>query len=225
MTACNQNVENAKSIAQLTENDVPISRIDPTDWYVGLKNPSLQLMVYGEGIRDAEVSVSGAKIDSLVRLDSPNYLLVYLNVKGCKAGTLPLTFTLGEKQTTIAYELNQRNPHVLKYLIQNSIWWIETIGINGIRMDTYPYADRIAMAEWMRVLGEETDGWWHGYNRIYNSLVYDYLYEKPSNVMAFIENHDTDQLQREAKDVVTGQKYDLTKDLTLAPRQTLIVEF
>ena len=39
------------------------------------------------------------------------------------------------------------------------------------------------------------------------------------------ENHDTDQLQREAKDVVTGQKYDLTKDLTLAPRQTLIVEF
>ena len=641
LTACNQNVENAKSIAQLTENDVPISRIDPTDWYVGLKNPSLQLMVYGEGIRDAEVSVSGAKIDSLVRLDSPNYLLVYLNVKGCKAGTLPLTFTLGEKQTTIAYELkqrdmagderigfsnadvlyllmpdrfaqgenhptqiesmnayredrsqpslrhggdlngirqhldyftelgvtalwftpvlennspdtegkystyhgyattdyyrvdprfgtneqyrqlvdeahekglkvvmdmifnhcglehpwladlpskdwlnlkettdttelqhsydltsykltpvldpyaseidlrestegwfvptmpdlNQRNPHVLKYLIQNSIWWIETIGINGIRMDTYPYADRIAMAEWMRVLGEEypnfntvgetwvtepaytaawqkdskltspntqlstvnsqlsthnshlptvmdfsffdklnqakheeTDGWWHGYNRIYNSLVYDYLYENPSNVMAFIENHDTDrflgngqdtlllkqalallltmnrtpqlyygtevlmngtkeitdgyvrndfpggfpgdthnaftaegrtpaeqamftwlsnllhwrngnetiirgyqtqfcpwkgvyvlarrwhrntvmtilngtsqpavlevsrykelfdtdQLQREAKDVVTGQKYDLTKDLTLAPRQTLIVEF
>ena len=332
-------------------------------------------------------------------------------------------------------DLNQRNPHVLKYLIQNSIWWIETIGINGIQMDTYPYADRIAMAEWMRVLGEEypnfntvgetwvtepaytaawqkdskltspntqlstvnsqlsthnshlptvmdfsffdklnqakheeTDGWWHGYNRIYNSLVYDYLYENPSNVMAFIENHDTDrflgngqdtlllkqalallltmnrtpqlyygtevlmngtkeitdgyvrndfpggfpgdthnaftaegrtpaeqamftwlsnllhwrngnetiirgyqtqfcpwkgvyvlarrwhrntvmtilngtsqpavlevsrykelfdtdQLQREAKDVVTGQKYDLTKDLTLAPRQTLIVEF
>lgn len=251
MTACNQNVENAKSIAQLTENDVPISRIDPTDWYVGLKNPSLQLMVYGKGIRDAEVSVSGAKIDSLVCLDSPNYLLVYLNVKGCKPGTLPLTFTQGNKHTTIAYELkqrdmagderigfsnadvlyllmpdlNQRNPHVLKYLIQNSIWWIETIGINGIRMDTYPYADRIAMAEWMRVLGEETDGWWHGYNRIYNSLVYDYLYENPSNVMAFIENHDTDQLQREAKDVVTGQKYDLTKDLTLAPRQTLIVEF
>lgn len=225
MTACNNRVKDAKTLAQLTENDVPISRIDPTDWYVGLKNPSLQLMVYGEGIRDAEVSVSGAKIDSLVRLDSPNYLLVYLNVKGCKAGTLPLTFTLGEKQTTIAYELKQRNPHVLKYLIQNSIWWIETIGINGIRMDTYPYADRIAMAEWMRVLGEETDGWWHGYNRIYNSLVYDYLYENPSNVMAFIENHDTDQLQREAKDVVTGQKYDLTKDLTLAPRQTLIVEF
>ena len=41
-------------------------------------------------------------------------------------------------------DLNQRNPHVIKYLIQNSIWWIETVGIDGIRMDTYPYADRQA---------------------------------------------------------------------------------
>ena len=30
-------------------------------------------------------------------------------------------------------DLNQHNPHVLRYLIQNSIWWIETIGIDGIR--------------------------------------------------------------------------------------------
>ena len=35
---------------------VKITRIDPTDWYVGMKDPTLQLMVYGEGIRDAEVS-------------------------------------------------------------------------------------------------------------------------------------------------------------------------
>ena len=40
---------------------------------------------------------------------------------------------------------------------------------------------------------EETDPWWQGYNRIYNSLVYDYLYPNPSSVMAFIENHDTDR--------------------------------
>jgi glycosidase len=39
---------------------------------------------------------------------------------------------------------------------------------------------------------EETDGWWRGYNRVYNSLCLDYLYPKPENVMAFIENHDTD---------------------------------
>ena len=45
-------------------------------------------------------------------------------------------------------DLNQRNPHVMKYLIQNSIWWIESAKIDGIRMDTYPYADMVAMSRW-----------------------------------------------------------------------------
>ena len=46
-------------------------------------------------------------------------------------------------------DLNQRNPHLMKYLIQNSIWWIEYSKINGIRMDTYPYADSKAMGQWI----------------------------------------------------------------------------
>lgn len=45
-------------------------------------------------------------------------------------------------------DLNQKNPHLMKYLIQNSIWWIESSKINGIRMDTYPYADMHGMAQW-----------------------------------------------------------------------------
>ena len=52
-------------------------------------------------------------------------------------------------------DLNQRNPHLMRYLIQNSKWWIETAGIDGIRMDTYPYAFRESMAEWMRELNDE----------------------------------------------------------------------
>lgn len=152
-------------------------------------------------------------------------------------------------------DLNQKNPHVMTYLIQNSIWWIETVGIDGIRMDTYPYADAAAMAEWMRQLNEEypnfnvvgetwvtepaytaawqggskvakinsnlksvmdfsffdklnmakneeTDDWWKGYNRIYNSFVYDYLYPNPSSVMAFIENHDTDRFLGNGRDTL-----------------------
>ena len=143
-------------------------------------------------------------------------------------------------------DLNQRNPHLMRYLIQNSIWWIETIGIDGIRMDTYPYAFAEGMAQWMKELdeeypnfntvgetwvtepaytaawqkdsrlsehnsylktvmdfsffdklaqakNEETDAWWKGLNRLYNSFVYDYLYEDPTHVMAFIDNHDTDR--------------------------------
>lgn len=52
-------------------------------------------------------------------------------------------------------DLNQSNPHVLKYLIQNSFWWIEYAGIDGIRMDTYPYADYDAMSQWMAALNAE----------------------------------------------------------------------
>ncbi len=46
-------------------------------------------------------------------------------------------------------DLNQRNPHLMRYLIQNSIWWIESSKINGIRMDTYPYANEQAMGRWI----------------------------------------------------------------------------
>ena len=456
---------------------VKIDRIEPTDWYVGLKDASLQLMVYGKDIKTADVTTDypGVKIDSLVRLDSPNYLLVYMNVKDAQPGTMTLLFQQGKQKKKVNYtlkarekkgeerygfsnadvlymlmpdrfasgrtdndqikgmrpykndrtqpslrhggdlegirqhldyfkelgvtalwftpvlendspdhgtqstyhgyattnyyrvdprfgsneeyrqlcdeahakgikivmdmifnhsgyehpwtldmpskdwlntpewlspenqakavemktmdgaakvndkylqtsykltpvvdpyaskidlhetvdgwfvptmpDLNQRNPHVIKYLIQNSIWWIETVGIDGIRMDTYPYADRDAMAQWMKIIGEEypnfntvgetwvtepaytaawqkdsklseknsylptvmdfafydrinqakneeTDAWWNGFNRIYNNFVYDYLYPNPSNVMAFLENHDTDRFLGEGKDSV-----------------------
>ncbi len=52
-------------------------------------------------------------------------------------------------------DLNQRNRHVAKYLIQNSIWWIEYSGIDGIRQDTHPYADYDMMAKWCKEVTEE----------------------------------------------------------------------
>ena len=426
-----------------------IQRIDPTDWYVGMKNPSLQLMVYGKGIgtlREVTTDYPGVTVDSVVRLDSPNYLLVYLNLSGAQPGTMTLSFSeerearkvqrvqyrlkarevSGDQRqgftnadvlymlmpdrfaqgaghrsqlkgmnayredrtrpslrhggdlegirehldyfcdlgvtalwltpvlennsadtddgfstyhgyaTTDYYrvdprfgtnadyrrlvdeahgrglkvvmdmifnhcgidhpwlkdlpakdwlnqpdyglqtsykltpvmdpyasevdlretvegwfvpsmpDLNQHNPHLMRYLIQNSFWWIETVGIDGIRMDTYPYAYADAMAQWMKELNdeypnfnvvgetwvtepaytaawqrelktvmdfsffdklnqaknEETDEWWQGLNRLYNSFVYDYLYPNPSNVMAFIDNHDTDRFLGEGHDTL-----------------------
>ncbi len=426
-----------------------IQRIDPTDWYVGMKNPSLQLMVYGKGIgtlREVTTDYPGVTVDSVVRLDSPNYLLVYLNLSGAQPGTMTLSFSeergarkvqrvqyrlkaremSGDQRqgftnadvlymlmpdrfaqgaghrsqlkgmnayredrtqpslrhggdlegirehldyfcdlgvtalwltpvlennsadtddgfstyhgyaTTDYYrvdprfgtnadyrrlvdeahgrglkvvmdmifnhcgidhpwlkdlpakdwlnqpgyglqtsykltpvmdpyasevdlretvegwfvpsmpDLNQHNPHLMRYLIQNSFWWIETVGIDGIRMDTYPYAYADAMAQWMKELNdeypnfnvvgetwvtepaytaawqrelktvmdfsffdklnqaknEETDEWWQGLNRLYNSFVYDYLYSNPSNVMAFIDNHDTDRFLGEGHDTL-----------------------
>lgn len=431
---------------------VNIDRVEPTNWYAGMKNPSLQLMVYGKGIKQANVSTdyAGVKVDSVVRLDSPDYLLVYLNLQGAQPGTMKLNFEQGGKKKQVNYEikhrdmpgearqgftnadvlymlmpdrfadgnvknnvvkgmldqrcvrkepslrhggdlegirqhldyfnelgvttlwftpvlendmpsagghssyhgyattdyykvdprfgtnedyrrlvdeahqkglkvvmdmifnhcgsshpwqinppasdwfnqpnyglqtsfkltpcvdpyaseidkreteegwfassmpdLNQNNPHVATYLIQNSIWWVETVGINGIRMDTYPYAYAAPMARWMKQLNEEypnfntvgetwvtqpaytaawqkdsrlakqnsnlktvmdfafyeamdsckhetTDDWWRGFNRVYNTFVYDYLYTDVNHVMAFIENHDTDRFLGEGKDV------------------------
>ena len=453
---------------------VTVDRVDPTDWYVGMKNPSLQLMVYGKNIasvKDVTTDYPGVVIDSIVRLESPNYLLVYLNLRDAQPGTMTLKLTANSQkpkakgqQLTVNYllkqremagskrmgftnadvlymlmpdrfaqgaghnpqvagmrtykedrtqpslrhggdlngirehldyfnelgvtalwltpvlendspddergystyhgyattdyyrvdprfgtnedyrrlcdeahakglkvvmdmifnhsgfehpwtqdmptkdwlnlpdwlkesqgtsnptgtsfqqtsykltpvkdpyasqvdlretvdgwfvptmpDLNQRNPHVMTYLIQNSKWWIETIGIDGIRMDTYPYADAKGMARWMKELdeeypnfntvgetwvtepaytaawqkdsklskdnsylktvmdfsffeklsqakNEETDAWWQGLNRLYNSFVYDYLYEDPDHVMAFVDNHDTDRFLGNGRD-------------------------
>ncbi|MBR1407251.1 MAG: cyclomaltodextrinase N-terminal domain-containing protein, partial [Bacteroidales bacterium] len=52
-------------------------------------------------------------------------------------------------------DLNQRNRHLATYLIQNSIWWIEYSRIDGIRMDTYPYADYDFMVRWCREIEDE----------------------------------------------------------------------
>lgn len=51
-------------------------------------------------------------------------------------------------------DLNQADPYVAKYIIQNTIWWIEYSGIDGIREDTYPYADQKFMAEWAATILE-----------------------------------------------------------------------
>ncbi|MBX2843471.1 MAG: glycoside hydrolase family 13 protein [Flammeovirgaceae bacterium] len=45
-------------------------------------------------------------------------------------------------------DLNQKNALMATYLIQNTIWWTEYLGLAGIRMDTYPYPDKDFMADW-----------------------------------------------------------------------------
>lgn len=52
-------------------------------------------------------------------------------------------------------DLNQSNPFLKKYLIQNTIWWIEYLGIDGIREDTYPYCNQYAMADWNKAILSE----------------------------------------------------------------------
>ena len=102
---------------------VNIDRIEPTDWYAGLKNPTLQLMVYGEGVRSALVTTDypGVTVDSIVRLDSPNYLLVYLNLSGAKPGEMALKFANGKQKKVVKYQLKRYGQKHLIGLFQNLI--------------------------------------------------------------------------------------------------------
>lgn len=52
-------------------------------------------------------------------------------------------------------DLNQRNPLLAAYLIQNTLWWIEYAGLDGIREDTYPYADQAFLRSWVKAVRTE----------------------------------------------------------------------
>ncbi|WP_179021898.1 glycoside hydrolase family 13 protein [Winogradskyella forsetii] len=86
-------------------------------------------------------------------------------------------------------DLNQRNPFMANYIIQNSIWWIETLGLGGIRQDTYPYPDKEFMSNWggaimteypnFSIVGEE----WS-----YNPLLIGYWQEGHENKDGYDSN-------------------------------------
>lgn len=86
-------------------------------------------------------------------------------------------------------DLNQANPHVQKYLVQNSFWWIEYAGIDGIRMDTYPYANYTAMSQWMEALNKE----YPHYNVVGETWVtepaYTAWWQKDSKLSAPLNSH------------------------------------
>ncbi|GIV46109.1 MAG: neopullulanase SusA [Ignavibacterium sp.] len=52
-------------------------------------------------------------------------------------------------------DLNQSNPFLKNYLIQNTIWWIEYLGIDGIREDTYPYVNQYYLSDWANIILNE----------------------------------------------------------------------
>lgn len=52
-------------------------------------------------------------------------------------------------------DLNQRNPHLANYLIQNAIWWVETANLSGVRVDTYSYPDKGFLSQWTNRIMKE----------------------------------------------------------------------
>ena len=88
-------------------------KLEPAFWWSGMKNPELQLMVYGKDIAGylPTVRYPGVKVKSTVALESPNYLLLYLDVADAQPGSFDITFTKGKKSFVCPYELKKRKEH------------------------------------------------------------------------------------------------------------------
>ena len=90
-----------------------VDHVEPTCWWTGMKNPSVQLMVHGEGIAMSEISLSypGVTIKSVSRQDNSNYVFINLTIAPeAKAGTFPILFRKNKKEaTSFNFELLQRS--------------------------------------------------------------------------------------------------------------------
>ncbi len=87
-----------------------IKKIAPSFWWTGMNNPELQVLLYGEQISSADVSISSDDIvlQEVVKQDNPNYLILYLNTSEAAPQTFDICLKQGKKQTVIPYELKQR---------------------------------------------------------------------------------------------------------------------
>lgn len=52
-------------------------------------------------------------------------------------------------------DMNLENPDLLKYFQQWAIWWIEYANLDGLRVDTYPYIEKIPGSLWLKAIREE----------------------------------------------------------------------
>jgi glycosidase len=87
-------------------------------------------------------------------------------------------------------DLNQDNELLARYLIQNTLWWIESTGIDGIRMDTYFYADKEYMSRWTSAVRAE----YPDFNIVGESWVHTVPHEAywQDNFRAHPDGHDSD---------------------------------
>ncbi len=107
-------------------------------------------------------------------------------------------------------DLNQEEPEVAKYEIQNALWWIGATGIDGIRQDTIQYMPRLFIRDWSTAILKQYPRFW----------MVGEVFEEDSAQTAFFQggktgwdNIDTNlpsvfdfKLWRTSQDVFTGKK-------------------
>ena len=87
-----------------------VEKIEPPFWWSNMKNPELQLVVYGNNIAKYDVSISdNIKIINIRKTENPNYQFITVSTKNINPGNINITLSeKGKKIQTLAYEFKQR---------------------------------------------------------------------------------------------------------------------
>ena len=87
-----------------------IKKVAPTFWWADMKNPELQILLYGDNISSSDVSISSKDIllKDVVKQENPNYLILYMDLSEATPQTFHITLKQGKKQTVVPYEIKQR---------------------------------------------------------------------------------------------------------------------
>ncbi|MBQ5979099.1 MAG: glycoside hydrolase family 13 protein [Bacteroidales bacterium] len=96
----------------LSATAMEIDRIEPPFWWVGMKNPTLQLLVHGKDVGKAKVSLryKGVTLGEITRTENPNYLFINLEISPkAKSGSFDIVFDIEGQKTVREYELKERS--------------------------------------------------------------------------------------------------------------------
>ena len=97
-------VASLTAVAGADAASLKIDRVEPPYWWTGMAQDTLQIMLHGHDIAGATASLNypGVNIAEQVRLDSPNYLLLYLTIgKDAAPGTLDIRLKEGKRSATL----------------------------------------------------------------------------------------------------------------------------
>lgn len=89
-------------------------KVEPANWWVGMKNPQVQLMLHDKDIaaKQPKVDAKGVEIKDVVRTDNPNYLFLTLSIgKKAKPGFIDIELVGDVGSSRVAYELKERRPN------------------------------------------------------------------------------------------------------------------
>jgi len=98
---------------RIVKSNAKFDHVDPMFWWVGMKNPKLQVMVHGKAIAGYTVKVDypGVKLVEVHKVENPNYLFIDLEIAAdAKAGKFPIRFLEnGKNKASYSYELKNRD--------------------------------------------------------------------------------------------------------------------